>query len=291
VTRVITFDGAPLTDREAAALAGEAPGAGHYDEVLADGDADVYGEGGGPLCLVRRGALAPGVCAVARPALRRAARGTSSNRRSAPEAARGRGGRGGTARVYHPPGATDGVVGFWERTARRPYGHATRFTRDDSVGWRAVRHLLRAMDAVYQAALPEVHGRQTRYARMTSADFVIPGTCFTTATVNRNLPFAFHRDQGNLHLGFGVMAVLRSGRYEGCLFVLPQYRIAVDLQDRDVILFDSQCWHGNTPFAGAGGAYERLSVVAYYRAKMIHCGTAAEENQRAKRHQPGDPLY
>jgi hypothetical protein len=146
------------------------------------------------------------------------------------------------------------------------------------------------MDAVYQGALPEAYAVQRRFARRTSPDFVIPRTVFTTATVNNTVAFRAHRDRGNLRLGFSVMAVLRRGAYDGGLFVLPQYRIAFAAEDRDVILFESDAWHGNTPIVGAAGTYERLSVVAYYRAGMIHCGTAAEENARANRPERRDPL-
>jgi hypothetical protein len=51
--------------------------------------------------------------------------------------------------------------------------------------------------------------------------------------------------------------------------------------DRDVILFASAALHGNTSFQGTPGTYERLSIVAYYRAGMIDCGSAAQENARA----------
>src|SRR5204863_311116 len=91
----------------------------------------------------------------------------------------------------------------------------------------------------------------------------------------------------------GLRRVADTSTREGGLLVFPQYRIAADVRDRDVILFPGGAWHGNTPIVGAeaGADHERISVVAYYRTRLIHCGSAAEEYEWAKRHELGDRLY
>lgn len=255
--KTIRLPAGPLSEDEAAALVGKPLGARHYDRVLRGEDVNVYQEDGSPLLVVRRRALPWAGC---RPALRRAAK-PSQNR----------------------GGVRSGVVGFFDRGRSCPYCRLTAFTRDDLEGWADLLLLLRDMDALYRGALPEVHGRQMRFVSVTHPDFVIPRTAFTTATVNNTVAFPAHRDDGNLHLGFSVMAVLRRGDFRGGLFVLPEYRLAVDLQDRDVALFESDAMHGNTPFAGVPGTYERLSAVAYFRAGMIECGSAKDEYERANR--------
>ena len=180
-------------------------------------------------------------------------------------------------------GVRSGLVGFYDRGRGCRYCRLTPFSRDDLEGWADLQLLLRDMDALYRKVLPEVHARQMRFVSMTHPDFVIPKTAFSTATVNNTVAFKAHRDRGNLHLGCSVMALLRQGRYGGGLLVLPEYRLAVDLADRDVAVFDSDAMHGNTPFVGDPGSYERLSVVAYYRAGMIECGSAKQEYERANR--------
>jgi hypothetical protein len=72
--------------------------------------------------------------------------------------------------------------------------------------------------------------------------------------------------------------------------VFPQYRVAVDLGTRDVLLADVHEWHGNTPLVGAGGEYERVSCVFYYRTGMRHCRPPAEELEWARRRRPGERL-
>jgi hypothetical protein len=59
--------------------------------------------------------------------------------------------------------------------------------------------------------------------------------------------------------------------------VFPEFRVAVDLRDRDVILFDAHQWHGNIPLQLVSPDAERISLVCYYREKMRDCGTATQE--------------
>lgn len=82
------------------------------------------------------------------------------------------------------------------------------------------------------------------------------------------------------------MAVLRRGRFRGCLLGMPRYGVAFDMQDRDVIMFDPHEVHGNTQFTDGQGVvredYERISVVMYLRSRMRECGSPEEELQRAR---------
>jgi hypothetical protein len=48
-----------------------------------------------------------------------------------------------------------------------------------------------------------------------------------------------------------------------------------------VLLFNGRDWHANSPFMVEGDC-ERLSVVAYYLKRMLHCGTAEEELNKAR---------
>jgi hypothetical protein len=264
MNRTLIFGHRPLTDAEAEALKDKPLDASHYDEVLPAEPMDVYKETGWPLLFYRPAAIDAGLAERARPAIRRAAK-VSNN--------------GG--------GRPSGLVGFYPRGWSWPYCRCTPFTRDDLEGWRALKRLFRAMDRLDAAEMPEVYQAQLRYAREPSPDFIVPGTVFTTGMANSTWAHPAHRHPGNLSLGASVMAVFRQGHYRGGLFVLPQYRIAADLRDRDVVLFDSRAWHGNTVLEPAGGDFERLSFVAYYPRKMLECGSALQENDRAKRRRPG----
>jgi hypothetical protein len=74
--------------------------------------------------------------------------------------------------------------------------------------------------------------------------------------------------------------------------VFPEFRVAVDMHDGDVLLMDAHEWHGNTRIVCACGdepngacavcGAERISIVSYYRSNMVNCGTAEEEANRAE---------
>ena len=106
---------------------------------------------------------------------------------------------------------------------------------------------------------------------------------WTTVTVNNTYPTGVHKDQGDLDEGFSNLAVLRRGDYAGGHLTFPRYRVAVNMQDGDLILMDAHEWHGNTQMRLDSEDAERISVVLYYRTNMITCGTAEEEIEHAKR--------
>jgi hypothetical protein len=157
----------------------------------------------------------------------------------------------------------------------------TAFTRDNLGRWGEMLPLVRAADAVFRTACPGRYAAQMAAVRRTPPDFVIPGTAFTTVTVNRNLRTRCHKDSGDLAAGFGVISVLRAGEYAGGHLVFPKYRVAVDLRSRDVLLADVHECHGNTAIVGEPGTYERVSTVYYFRERMTECGSAEEEQERA----------
>jgi hypothetical protein len=258
MTEIINV-GRTLSDRKVTALArelGKSPLDGrHFDRVLGAGDWDVHADRGWPpVLIVRRRALPLHLPASPlRHALRRAAR--TSDRLG---------------------GRRSGVVGSFN-------GRACAFNTDRPKEYGLVQWVVRALNTVYlEKAPPWFYQDQWAFARLTHPGLLIPETVFTTATVNFNEAWHMHRHRGNLTFGFSVMGVLRRGAYEGGLFVLPQYRLAVDVGNRDVVMFPPRAWHGNTAIVG-DGEFERLSVVGYYRRDMIGYEVPADEYERACR--------
>ena len=81
--------------------------------------------------------------------------------------------------------------------------------------------------------------------------------------------------------GFGNLTVLQTGEYEGAYTVIPKYRVAVDVRNCDLALFDVHELHGNTE-TYSSKPYERISIICYFREKMVQCGTYEEELQSIK---------
>lgn len=262
----------------------------HFDTLIRGEDVDVLKPDGSPLLMFRHRAIPGNVCARAYPALQRAAV-ASTNRGDAAGGMRQRVKLDGTiSRTQQSPPILSGVMGMFDRTVRLPYCRTTAYTARDVDGWRASLPFIRAAHAVYRDSRAAQYLVQRLIVNRTERDWIIPGTVFSTVTVNRNWRTAVHRDEGDWPDGFGVMSALSAGRYDGCFLVFPKYRVAVDMRTQDVLLADVHELHGNTPFVGTAGEYDRISTVLYYRRNLRYCGTAAEELEKVKRRRPGDRL-
>ena len=69
-----------------------------------------------------------------------------------------------------------------------------------------------------------------------------------------------HVDGKDLEFGMTTMSVFRVGDYDGAYLCFPRYGVAIDADDGDVVIADSNELHGVTPISGNG---VRLSCVAY----------------------------
>jgi hypothetical protein len=184
-----------------------------------------------------------------------------------------------------------GIVGFFDRYVRIPFCRQTAFNANHPEKFSHALPLLQEVSELFRQHIPDRYAAQAARCAVTQPEWVIPGTVFTTVTVNRNFRTATHKDQGDLVEGFGTLVVFRAGQFTGGRLVLPAFRVAVELDTRDCLFFDVHEFHGNTPIVGVPGRYERLSLVLYYREQMHRCGTLEEELARAKARQRGDPIY
>lgn len=270
---------------------------GSYDELLSE-DADVYTPEGALLLRLRKKCIPADLASAAFPILEKIKQKTNN-----------RGYASGkiymtnekvvtkSGRVSNSHGVAKGgevmssVIGFYDRYPRIPYCRQTAFNANEPEKFAKVLPFLQAVDTCYKTIDPERYEKQMEWIRKTSPDFVINGTSYTTITVNQNFQTAVHTDQGDLKAGLSNILVLRAGEFQGAHLVFPHYRVAVKLDTCDLMLFDSHHMHGNTPLFGKVGGYKRVSLVLYYRERMIDCGTAAQELERAKRREKGDKLY
>jgi hypothetical protein len=281
------------------ALKGAALGEDSFDRVITE-DTDAYKEDGTPLLIYRRKALPDTACRSAYKELRKI-NSPPTNRGVAavgdmPRPLKQDGTRSNTNHLtpsHYPQikSMSSAIIGFFDRYARTPFCRQTAFNLNDPKAFSRVYPLIRSADKVFAQELPERYEAQRAIVEKTHPDFYISGTVFTTVTVNKNFPTRVHKDAGDYAPGFGVLTVLRAGKYTGGYFCYPEYRLAVDMGSGDVLLSDVHTWHGNTPIKGVPGQYERISCVLYYRARMFECGSAEEEYNRAKRRKRGDPLH
>jgi hypothetical protein len=215
-----------------------------------------------------------------------------------------RGGGGGTR--SDAMNVSSSILGTFEPSGVYRYCRMTEWTGSNLPEWTTLAPLFRVIARHFEERVTERYNVQMNMARKTDAAWVVPGTPFTTITVNNSYPTGVHKDQGDLEDGFSTIACIRRGDYEGGALVFPQYRVAVDMQDGDLLLMDAHQWHGNTRMTCACGerivnrfcAYcgaERISIVSYFRTRMAECGSPGEELERAtvnteKRSQPRSGL-
>ena len=61
---------------------------------------------------------------------------------------------------------------------------------------------LQNIDSLFQRLIPDSHQKQLNRANE-KPHLKIPGTCFSTVTINRNFRTALHQDAGDFKEGFG----------------------------------------------------------------------------------------
>jgi hypothetical protein len=222
----------------------------------------------------------------------------------------------GSTRMRTVP-VSSAIVGAFDPGGQYFYCRLTAFTVKDFDKYQSLFPLFQDIGKLFAENVTDRYQAQMAYINQTHPDWVIPGTPFSTVTVNTSYPTGYHTDQGDLDEGFSCLTVLRRGNYSGGRLVFPEYGIAVDMQNGDQLLMDAHAAHGNTqlycgdcgnpmgpgaPVASERGVGDgwvhkgdrwvwsheangctanRISVVSYYRTKLKDCESAAEEAKKA----------
>lgn len=185
------------------------------------------------------------------------------------------------------------IAGAFDRTGPKQFCRLTAFSGRETDRWQQMFPLLQRIGELMEKHVPDRWAAQMEEVGNTEPEWLIPGTPFTTITINNTYSTAVHTDKGDLDKGFSTLTVFRDGDFKGGHLVLPEYRVAVDMQDSDVLLMDAHEWHGNTDFdpkpdrdihgkLTADPGFERISLVSYFRTAMTECGTATDEEERAR---------
>jgi hypothetical protein len=182
-----------------------------------------------------------------------------------------------------------GIAGFFPATARNPYVRATAYTRDNWKLFQESWPFLQKMAEIFERENPLRFSNQMGFVQKNKLDergWVIPGTPYSTVTVNRNFQTACHQDAGDLKSGFENFSVLEGGTqpYKGCYTVFPKFRVAFDCRQGDFVGMDvAHHYHGNTPLLPVIEGeedFERISLVLYVREDLAGAGTQEEEEAK-----------
>jgi hypothetical protein len=189
-----------------------------------------------------------------------------------------------------------GVLGFYEET---PFMKAacrmTVYTRRYLHLFLSGMPFIKEIDTNFSKLVPKEHARQLA-AIQQKKKYQIPGTAFSTITVNLNFRTALHKDDGDFKGGFGNLSVIEWGKYHGGYTLFPRFGIGFDVRTGDFIAMDVHEWHCNTPMyetpedatynrslpdirsrdpttglIGSEQLFQRLTFVCYFRDKLQKC--------------------
>tara|TARA_R110002073_G_scaffold89770_1_gene212287 strand:- start:1768 stop:2637 length:870 start_codon:yes stop_codon:yes gene_type:complete len=175
-----------------------------------------------------------------------------------------------------------GSVGYMDSGAMVKYCRKTAFARNHFEKFKKGVPFVQFIDKKYAELCPTHYTKQKAIAEGTNKNYVIDGTSFTTVTVNKNFRTACHQDAGDFADGFGNLIVYREGNYDGGFFVMPEFGVAIDLHNTDILFADVHKWHANTEFTNCSDDWLRVSFVMYYRENMIKCSSPKDELQKTK---------
>jgi len=175
-----------------------------------------------------------------------------------------------------------GIAGWFDRYPRIPYGRATSYTRDHFEKFKMAYPFLQTLAKGFKDLMPWRYNNQMEAAKKVDPRYLVPGTPFTTITVNKTFRTAAHFDAGDLNSGLSNLLVLsNNGNYKGGYLIAPEYRIAVNVRPGDLLLINNhEVMHGNTPIELLDEEAERVSLVCYFREKMLELGSYEYEECR-----------
>lgn len=179
-------------------------------------------------------------------------------------------------------GVMSGIAGWFDRYPRLPYGRATSYTTREPEKFAMSFPFLQQLATGFKDLLPWRYNNQMEAANKIDPRFLVPETPFTTITVNKSFRTACHFDAGDLTSGLSnLLTLTNNGNYRGCYLVAPEYRVAVNPRPGDLLLINNhEVMHGNTQIELLDDEAERISLVVYFREKMLELGSKEYEDCR-----------
>ena len=179
-------------------------------------------------------------------------------------------------------GVMSGIAGWFDRYPRIPYGRATSYTAREPQKFAMAYPFLQHLAEGFKQLLPWRYANQMAAADKVDKAFLVPQTPFTTITVNKTFRTACHYDAGDLTAGLSNLLTLsNNGNYSGAYLVAPEYRVAINVRPGDLLLINNhEVMHGNTQIVLGDEEAERVSLVCYFREKMLELGSKAYEDCR-----------
>ena len=158
------------------------------------------------------------------------------------------------------------AIGGFDKNAGNPC-RLTHYTKNNLQKYVSVFPLCEKISELYFSYFPNKWYSQFNKYEQCPKEFVIPNTNFSTITLNCDFRTATHVDKGDAKEGLTCFTILKNGEFTGGELIFPEYNIAVNVCQGDLLIFDPHQIHCNNPLQGSG----RVSFVFYLRNKMNLC--------------------
>ena len=148
--------------------------------------------------------------------------------------------------------------------------------------WEVLQNIAPLNEGALKVAAPDIWRRQRAFAdNYIESKYHIGGAPITALSANRyssegTAKMSAHVDGKDLEFGMTTMCVFRIGDFEGANLCFPRYGLAIEADDGDVLIADSNELHGVTPIEGTG---VRLSCVAYCDEHVATKGQAGKSEK------------
>jgi len=157
-------------------------------------------------------------------------------------------------------------IGGFDKSTTFPC-RLTHWTKNNLKSYESIFPLCKYISDEYFSYCPDKWLRQYEKYERCPQEYVIPDTNFSTLTINMDFRTACHRDKGDCKVGLTCFTVKKCGEYSGGELIFPEYKIALNIEEGDLLLFDPHEAHCNNVIKGEG----RMSMVLYLREKMDQC--------------------
>lgn len=159
------------------------------------------------------------------------------------------------------------VVGYTDSGFQTNKCRTTYFTKNYFDRYQQCIPFFESISQHFETHQPEAYKRQmNQFQKPYMRNVQIGTSCFSTVTVNQNFRTGLHTDKGDFKEGLGVL-VMSSKCVTGGELLFPEFNLAIEMQDNDILLFDTHLWHTTAPFNIEHG--NRVSFVCYLRSKLV----------------------
>lgn len=164
------------------------------------------------------------------------------------------------------------IVGYINSTNHKKPCRLTEYTKNNIEKFENAYDFINAVNQLFKMNVPDKY--QSQYNKSIETDFHIKDTAFSTITVNYNFRTALHKDSGDYQNGFGNIVVINKNILGGHL-LLPQYKLAIQIDNGDYCTFNVHEWHCNSLIhynseLSKNDSY-RMSFIFYLRDKLEKC--------------------